>query len=176
MTNQKLKVINLFSGPGAGKSTTAAGLFYLMKIRGASVELVTEYAKEIVWDENWSGLKKQERIFTEQNNRLKRLIGKVEYAVTDSPILLSHIYASGEYLTSRNFLPLIDEEFSRYNNINFFLKRKKEYVAVGRTQTKEEAENIDRLILNLLDSKGIGYNTVVGDETAPYSVLKFLNI
>jgi len=29
-----MKVINLFAGPGAGKSTTAAGLFYYMKKLG----------------------------------------------------------------------------------------------------------------------------------------------
>ena len=46
-----MKVINLFGGPGCGKSTTAADLFARMKLRGLSVELVTEYAKDVVWDE-----------------------------------------------------------------------------------------------------------------------------
>ncbi len=47
---ERLKVINLWAGPGAGKSTTAAGLFNLMKIRGYNVELVTEFAKEMVYE------------------------------------------------------------------------------------------------------------------------------
>jgi len=41
----KTKVINLFAGPGAGKSTTAAGLFAEMKRANVDVELVTEYVK-----------------------------------------------------------------------------------------------------------------------------------
>lgn len=45
-----MKVINLFGGPGSGKSTLAAGLFERMKIQGLSVELVTEYAKDMVWE------------------------------------------------------------------------------------------------------------------------------
>lgn len=41
-------VINLIGGPGSGKSTTAAGLFFRMKSMGVRCELVTEYAKELV--------------------------------------------------------------------------------------------------------------------------------
>jgi len=47
-----MKVINLFGGPGCGKSTAAAGLFHLMKSNHMSVELVNEFAKEIVWENN----------------------------------------------------------------------------------------------------------------------------
>ena len=59
-------VINLVGGPGSGKSTTAAGLFFLMKIRGLRCELVTEYAKELSYDKNWSDLKRQLHVLAEQ--------------------------------------------------------------------------------------------------------------
>lgn len=59
-------VINLIGGPGAGKSTTAAGLFFLMKCAGLKVELVTEFAKELSYDENWADLKKQLYVLAEQ--------------------------------------------------------------------------------------------------------------
>jgi hypothetical protein len=36
-----MKVINLFAGPGCGKSTLAAGIFSLLKFHGVLVELVT---------------------------------------------------------------------------------------------------------------------------------------
>ena len=39
------KVISFFGSPGTGKSTTSAGLFYEMKNRDISCELVNEYAK-----------------------------------------------------------------------------------------------------------------------------------
>ena len=42
--NKQLKVINLYGGPGTGKSTTAAALFALIKREGYNVELVTEFA------------------------------------------------------------------------------------------------------------------------------------
>ena len=52
-----MKVINLFAGPGTGKSTTAAGLFYKMKSKGYMVELVTEFAKDLVYQESFFRLK-----------------------------------------------------------------------------------------------------------------------
>lgn len=44
--------INLFAGPGTGKSTTAAGVFFEMKRSGMSVEYVTEYAKSLVFSKD----------------------------------------------------------------------------------------------------------------------------
>ena len=48
--------VNIFAGPGAGKSTLAAGLFWYMKQRGEKCELVREFAKELVWTENFRTL------------------------------------------------------------------------------------------------------------------------
>ena len=41
-------VVNLFAGPGSGKSTTCAGLFSKLKLAGIYCEMVLEYAKELV--------------------------------------------------------------------------------------------------------------------------------
>ena len=85
-------VINFFGGPNSGKSTQAAGLFYKMKLEGYSVEHVNEYAKMCVWENRMEMLEDQLYVMAKQNRRVKRLEGKVGYAVTDSPILLSSIY------------------------------------------------------------------------------------
>lgn len=42
--------INFLGEPSAGKSTIAAGLYFLMKKRRYSVEIVTEYAKDLIYD------------------------------------------------------------------------------------------------------------------------------
>ena len=39
---KNVTVINFYGGPGSGKSTAAAGLFYKMKLGGYSVELTDE--------------------------------------------------------------------------------------------------------------------------------------
>lgn len=51
--NKKLTVVNFFSGPGTGKSTSAALLFGEMKKKNFKVELIHESAKEFVW-EDWA--------------------------------------------------------------------------------------------------------------------------
>ena len=48
----KTKIINIFGNPGSGKSTIAAYLFTALKSRNIEVELVTETAKDLVWDED----------------------------------------------------------------------------------------------------------------------------
>src|SRR4051812_46140966 len=86
------KVINLFGGSGLGKSTTAAGLFYEMKLRGIHCELIREYVKQWAWDGTKIGPMDQVYIFGKQAEAESRIYGKVDIAVTDSPLLLSPIY------------------------------------------------------------------------------------
>lgn len=50
MRNKAL-IINLIGGPGSGKSTTAAGLFYKLKKLGYNCEMSLEFAKDKVMDD-----------------------------------------------------------------------------------------------------------------------------
>ena len=43
---------SLFGAPGAGKSTGAAYIFSQLKMAGINAELVTEFAKDKVWEES----------------------------------------------------------------------------------------------------------------------------
>ena len=86
------KVICLCGGPGVGKSTVATGLFSALKQRKVSCEYVSEYAKEVVWEGTHKLLENQIHIFAEQFRRQFRLLGKVDYIVTDSPLILSSVY------------------------------------------------------------------------------------
>ena len=97
-----LKMINLFGPPSSGKSTTAAGLFYLMKIKGYSVELITEYAKQMVWErQHKAQFENQVSIAAKQHDKQLNLVGHgIEYAITDSPLLLTLLYQPKEYYLS----------------------------------------------------------------------------
>lgn len=166
-----LNVINLFAGPGAGKSTTRAGLFHIMKSKEFSVEEVQEYAKDVTWDETQILLADQLFVLANQNRRLTRLRGKVEVAVSDSPLLLTINYVSPEYLP-KNFNNLTLELWNTYNNFNFFIERTKKYNPVGRNQTEEEARDIDLDIKEMLHRLEIPYVSVLGDTSAPAEILK----
>ena len=77
----KTKVINLYGGPSSGKSTQASGLFYKMKQQGYNVELVNEFAKECVWEDNVPMLKDQLWVLAHQHRKLVRLRDKVDYII-----------------------------------------------------------------------------------------------
>ena len=120
-----MNVINLYGGPGCGKSTTAAALFVYMKLKGYNVELVTEYAKDLVWDNRLEDmLDQQEYIFAKQNHRLHRLREKVNYAITDSPLLLSIVYPDAlTWPAYYEFCEFVRATDRTYDSANIYLKR-----------------------------------------------------
>jgi nicotinamide riboside kinase len=158
-TNEAIvKVINIFGGPGAGKSTTAAGLFFEMKKKQIQVELVTEYAKDMTWEKRHNVLSDQLYILAKQNRRIQRLIGQVEYVITDSPLPIGLVYADPDYF--KTFEPMVLELWNSYHNINFLIGRDFEYQTDGRNQTADEAVEVDYAMLRLLERCKIDYTRV----------------
>lgn len=145
MPNKEPLVINLFAGPGAGKSTIAAEIFALLKWEGVKVELVREFAKEELWAGHEKSFQNQLYISGVQSQRQAELRDQVDVIVTDSPIILGCLYGASPALSQE-----LLRDFNSYNNINIFLKRTKPYEPSGRHQTEEEAKEIDRKTLDLL--------------------------
>ena len=52
-------IVNLLGTPGAGKSTGCAYIFSKLKLAGYNVEMITEFAKDKVWEENQAALDDQ---------------------------------------------------------------------------------------------------------------------
>lgn len=167
------RVINLFAGPGTGKSTTCAALFAELKYCGHNTELITEYAKDTVWEKRGPKvLEAQEYIFGKQHFRLSRVASEVEFVVTDSPILLSCIYLRDNYLPSLK--NVVKEAFDKYDNLNIFLKRNKTYNPKGRMQTEDEAKVIDGRILEMLNNWCIEYTTLDFHRDNPNEIMNLM--
>lgn len=169
------KIINIFGGPGIGKSTVAAGLFHLMKTRQIDVELVTEYAKDLVWEGREAFLREPDQlyIFAQQYRRISRLIGKVEYAITDSPIFLSIVYPP---IDPHDFMePFILDVWNTFNNENFVLRRSTNYIDEGRAHSEDESNELDEKIRHNLNSNRISYTEVDVHNETPTTIFKLLN-
>jgi len=170
-----MRVINLFGGPGAGKSTTAASVFVELKCRGLNVELVTEYAKDLTWEARHNVLSDQVYILAKQHRRIARLEGKVDWVVTDAPFILGLVYTPEDYL--RNFEPLLMELWNQYENNCFLLERGDiKFHQAGRNQNLEQAKEIDATLRNLLETRGVDFTEIRTGDTAAKDILKKLNI
>lgn len=153
-------IVNLFAGPGAGKSTTAAGVFSLLKMQDVNAELVTEFAKDLTWEERSATLDNQYYVWAKQHHRMWRLRDKVDVMVTDSPLLLGILYGRDKPYC---FNDMVLHSFNEFTNVNFVLVRNKPYNPYGRSQTEDEARQIDSEVSHLLQRYGIPYTAIQGD-------------
>lgn len=175
-TMSKLKVIEFYGGPGAGKSTTASHLFSRLKLmraanreRHLSVELVTEVAKERVWQ--GLPLNVQASLMGLQYERLHRLFGKVDIAVSDSPLALCKVYRDPELYPSPQWEDVVDAHYKHLDVLSVYLHRVKPYEIYGRNQTEEEAKEIDLLLRPIFDAAPGHHFEVDGDEEAADLIL-----
>lgn len=153
---RKTLVVNIFSGPGAGKSTMCAGIFSDLKHQGVECEMALEYAKDLVWQKRNFTFEDQLYLFAKQHHRIFCLLGQVDVVITDCPILLSPVYDGHNRKTLEK---LIVEEHNKMWTYNVFLKRKKKYNPNGRIHNEAQAHTIDRKTLDVLDRNGIPYET-----------------
>ena len=157
----KTLVVNLFAGPGTGKSTSCAQLFSELKWNGIVCEMALEFAKDKVWEESFKVLDNQIYIFGKQLHRMKRLENKVDIIITDSPLLFSLIYDKSK---NGDFKNLVISTHKSFNNYNVFLTREKEYKESGRLQKLNDAKLIDEKILKILDEMDELYLKVKGNK------------
>lgn len=157
-------IVNLYGGPGAGKSTTRAGVFHKLKLFGVNVEEVTEYAKDLTWEGRDYALSNQVYVFAKQFKRMDMLVGKVDVIVTDSPLLLSSVYANEKM--PKCFHKLVQHAHHHPFSMDYFIERVKPYSAVGRNQTEDEANVIASRVLDTVLDAGVFPTIIKGDEQA----------
>jgi nicotinamide riboside kinase len=174
-------VVNMLGGSGIGKSTTAAGLYSAMKSADMNVELVREYVKSWAWDGKKVGQYDQIYIFGKQARSEYMLYDKVDFIITDSPILLSPIYEkyyNGESMIEEAAVKFLNK--AKSNGVvheNFVLERNKQFNPQGRYETEEQAKEVDQVVRNFLKEKDISYELVdCSDEQRVPQMLRYLQI
>lgn len=151
-------VVNAFGGPGVGKTTCSWEIASELKKQGLCVEYVSEYAKELVWDDNLQMLdgtvEHQKILLDEQEKRIQRLIGKADVVVTDSPLLLNLTYCRD---CPEDYKHDVLERFNSYNNFCFLVKRDPslDFENRGRIHNLEESIEKDKEIQGFLKEHDI---------------------
>ena len=170
--------INIFGGPGVGKSTLAPKIFTKMKVRGYKVEYIQEYAKDLTFGKDFTKLSDQLHILGEQYHRMYRLRDQIDFLIHDSPFLLGIAYLSDDpHLNKDDYTKLVVGIFNSYKSINIFLERNTEefgYQEYGRSQSLSEAELVDEKIKNILDTHNIEYHTIKAGKKAHKEILKLI--
>lgn len=168
----KTIVANFLGGPGCGKSTLAAYVFAKLKWQGVHTELVTEFAKDLVWDDTPNMLKNQIYMFGEMYRRIDRLQDKVDLVLCDGPLFMSIIY--GEQF-GKEFVDFVNSEFNRYHNINIFVNRTEHFDERGRVHDLQQSMDIDIRIMEYLNRYGHYFSTVSGNQEGGDEVVEMLS-
>ncbi len=159
-------VINAFAGPGAGKTTSCLEVAEKLKKQGFVTEYVQEYAKELVYDNNLIMLdghyEHQFDILKEQVKRINRLYGKVDFILTDSPVLLNNTYLNEDKSTNDYvaYCENVKKIYTLYDNFNYFVERDKSaFEEEGRIHNLEQSIVIDDELKNTLHNNQIDFAT-----------------
>lgn len=156
-----MHVINLFAGPGTGKSVTSSVLYGLLSLAGYNVQYVPEFAKFATYSKNTAALSDQIYMFGKQENRLHVLKDAgLDFVIMDGPLPLALLYVADGYYC--HYEPLVMEVFNSYQNINYFLERSPDipYQQNGRMQTPEEAEELCEKTRRILLRHAVQFSSV----------------
>ena len=161
--------IGIVGGPGVGKSTLARQLVQELS-KNAIAEYVPEYASRYIKEygeptELWE----QVRIFNKQVEWENRIPDKVEYYVSDCPVVLPFIYAIPHYnpyepksrLQFCDVFKMITKESIRYDFL-FYVTPDIDPRDDGTRYhlTKESQINVDQKIVGAMEVLNVPYITI----------------
>ena len=172
------KVINIIGGPGSDKSLFSAAIVLYLHLHSRTAETIPDFAKSLVWQQNFEVLKNQYFIAQRQYEMLNLLDGQVQFLITECS-LPQVLYYNEHY--PENICDIaktraqILEWYRQHDNINVFVERgEKKYVHTGRFQDEDQARDVDRGLRALLVREGLHYTALKPDVDAINAFAKTL--
>ena len=172
-----MKIINIFAGPGCGKSTLSTEIFSALKKMHLKVEYVSEYAKDLIYEKSFDKLNDYLYVFAEQHHRIHRLKNDVDYVICDGSFLLGNLHFNNDCIYNEKlFKALVLDTFNEYDNYNYFLKRgNTPYQNYGRKESFKDAKKMDKKLKKLLKNYEINFQTI-NNKKAFKTIIKDLDI
>jgi len=169
---RKTICVNLIGAPGSGKSTGAAYIFAKLKMQGINCELVVEYAKDRVWQNDLEVFRNQFYVTAKQSQRMARLQNKVDIIVTDSPLLMAAYYAKDKPYY-KPYVEVLQHLHNEYLNINCLIKRVKPYNPKGRFQDEAGSDAMQSEFIEMYAKEfGVTLDDFKGNEKGYNEIIK----
>lgn len=158
------KVINIIGGPGCNKTLFSAAIVLYLSLRGKTVETIPDFAKSLVWQQNFEVLKNQYFIAQRQYEMLNLIDGQVHFLITECS-LLQVLFYNEYYADNICDVAKTREQilawYRQNDNVNILVERGEgKYVRIGRFQDEEQARMVD-----------VGLREILDRESLPYTIL-----
>jgi hypothetical protein len=164
------QVINIIGGPGCDKSLYSAAIILYLNQHHKTVETIPDYAKSLVWQQNFEVLKNQYFIAQRQFEMLSLLDGQVQFLITECSlpqILYYNEYYEENICDIAKTRAQILNWYKQHNNVNILVERgDKKYIHTGRFQDEEQARAIDRGLRGTLTHEGLHFTALPPDVEA----------
>lgn len=161
------KVINIIGGPGSDKSLFSAAIVLHLSLHGKTVETIPDFAKLLVWQENFEVLKNQYFIAQRQFQMLNLIDGQVHFLITECSLPQVMFYNENY---SENICDIaktreqILQWYRQNDNVNVLVKRgDKKYVRSGRFQDEEQAREVDQGLREILVREHLPFTELAPD-------------
>ncbi len=165
--NSETLVISFVGASGSGKSTAALGATYMMKKKGASVEYVPEFAKDLFYNGLLGKyIPNQSYIISEQYKRIYDLLGQVDFIVTDAGMEISAFHASYESKEVENLAWYLR---NKTKQVTIFIERDEDKVPFetkGRTESEAESRLFGIKLEEYMRNNHVSFFKVKGSDEA----------
>lgn len=155
------KVINIIGGPGSDKSLYSSAIVLYLNLHHKTVEVIPDYAKSLVWQQNFEVLKNQYFIAQRQFEMINLLDGQVQFLITECSlpqVLYYNEHYEDNICDIAKTRAQILEWYQQHNNVNILVERgEKRYIRTGRFQDEDQARTIDHGLRSLLLREGMRY-------------------
>jgi hypothetical protein len=164
------KVINIIGGPGCDKSLYSSAIVLFLNLHNKPVEVIPDFAKSLVWQQNFEVLKNQYFIAQRQFEMINLLDGQVPFLITECSlpqVLYYNEHYEDNICDVAKTREQILEWYKQHNNVNILVERgDKKYLRTGRFQDEEQARQIDHGLRSILLREGMRYTKLAPDVEA----------
>ena len=167
-------LVSCYGPPGVGKTTAATMIFSELKKRHVDVDLVTDFAKDMIIQGNVLAMQNQLYVWASQLYRNRCAYERATITITDTPVMLGAIYNTR---STTHFFNVALEEYHRFNNYNLMIPRNAdiEYSMFGRVHNEDQSIQLGHDIDAMMETAEIPHR-IFYEEELPDIIDEILSI